>query len=603
MCQPWILILVIAAATEIEAVPYKITGIPEETVAVFQPLRTLRQYDQVWNLATYIDMKQYRLELNKLPGLVERVEEMCSNITAREPDDCGLMVQLNRVQLEEIQEMDRLFPRHPTRAKRGLLDVVGTIGKTLFGLMDNEDEQYFNEKVDELQEGQIKLLQFGKQQTTIMNSMVEYFNGTSTQLAKQQSELETNMQKLTEVINNMEDRFGQMEHKMVVLHQLNEVVQFVSSRLMLFRAKQRMLVQAVSIVHHQPNVPMLIHPEMLVNQLKLIQQMSGKEVELPISPEADNLRFYYQMIEPEIAILPNRLIINFKIPLVERDTFTLYHVVNLPVKETNGMYKTLVMNKPYLAVNKRRDRFLELSEKTLSSCKEVGGDLSVCRHGVTYQSPAHSSCEMDVFVNQGNIKQSCSTTSMKVTSGLWFELASEDSWIFIIPETMIGKVTGPEEDVFRVTLKGTGKLQLSPGCSLELDGVVLKAPLVSKTEGPETVYIQVSNTTFTMDNGPEKHTSINLPKVVNLLESGHLTRISQNLKELKNMQEIPLIHKTQRDQWMAWITTAVMILGMVAVYMLYQCWKKSWWKICRRKTTDDSEAGESTTDGISIMTL
>lgn len=44
--------------------------------------------------------------------------------------------------------MDRIFPRGHPRQKRAFLNVFGTIGKVLFGWVDNEDE-----KMDELQEG------------------------------------------------------------------------------------------------------------------------------------------------------------------------------------------------------------------------------------------------------------------------------------------------------------------------------------------------------------------------------------------------------------------------------------------------------------------
>lgn len=142
---------------------------------------------------------------------------------------------------------------------------------------------------------------------------------------------------------------------------------------------------------------------------------------------------------------------------------------------------------------------------------------------------------MDVFVKPEQIKQSCRTSSINITNSIWFEfIANKDSWVFVLPGTTMGKVTGPEEEVFRVTLKGMGKLQLKPGCSLEVDGVVLKAPLVSKTEGPETIYIQVSNVTFMLENGLKEHSTISLPKVVNLMESGHLTSIRSEPERIEN---------------------------------------------------------------------
>lgn len=583
-----------------DAVPYKITSIPENTVAVFQPLRNIKQYDQVWNMATFIEMRPYKSELEKLPGLVQKAAELCGKVIQRGPDDCGLAMNLNFLHLEEILEMDRIFPKGGGREKRGLLNVIGTMGKALFGIMDDQDAQYLNERIDDLQTGEEKLMQFGKEQTTIIKSMVDYFNDTSNQLVKQQKAMENNMEKLAEAMTKIQNQVGKLEQRLVILHELNEVIQFVSTKLMMFRSKQRMLVQAVTTVHHQPNVPMLIHPDMLLEQLKNIQQTSSKDVELPIVPERDNLRLYYQVIEPEIAVMPDRLIINFRIPMVERETYTLYHVVNLPVKATDGTYHTLTLNKPYLAVNTRRTKFLELSDTTISSCTEVSGNMSICRHGVTYQLPEHSSCEMDLFVQPEKLGQSCRTTSLKITQSLWFELSNDDSWIFLLPEPIVGKVTGPKEGIFRVSMQGTGKIQLDPGSSMECGGVIFKAPVSTSSQELETIFIRANNEMFQILNSTSEQEAIKLPKVVNLLESGKLQIISGKLKDLEQLQDIPLIKTIQRDQWITWITTAVMVLGITVLYVFFKCWKKNWLR-CKKRTVEDEE--DSSDGRLSIMTM
>lgn len=52
---------------------------------------------------------------------------------------------------EDIQEMDRIFPKENIRKTRGLLNVIGTMVKALFGLMDNQNFQFINVKIDDLQ--------------------------------------------------------------------------------------------------------------------------------------------------------------------------------------------------------------------------------------------------------------------------------------------------------------------------------------------------------------------------------------------------------------------------------------------------------------------
>lgn len=51
-----------------------------------------------------------------------------------------------------------------------------------------------------------------------------------------------------------------------------------------------------------------------------------------------------------------------------------------------------------------------------------------------------------------------------------------------IPEAIVGKVTGLKEGIFRVSVQGTGKIQLKPENSLDYDSVIFQASFMSKTQ-------------------------------------------------------------------------------------------------------------------------
>lgn len=560
--------------TNVKAVPYIITKIPEGTVAMFQKVTEIKQYDQVWNIATFIDLQPYRMELKGLQTLIDQSEKVCIRMREENTDNCGLVAEVNRLQMEEIIELNRLFSSHGGRQRRGLIDGVGTLAKFMFGVMDSNDAQFYNEQIDQLKEDQLVTRQIDEQQTTVIKSVVEYFNSTVEKLQENEEELRRTVEKLIIVVNKWQE-FTALERSLAIRHEMNEMFQFVASKLTVFRAKQTLLVQAVTMVHHQPNVPSLVHPTMLLEQLQKIQQKSGKDVELPIDPQSDNLRLYYQLIEPEIGIVADKVIINFKIPLVEREVFELMHVIAVPVNVEGNRFKTLVPSRPYLAVNKRKDKFLEVGSSALSTCKTVSELLTICRHGVTYSLPTHSSCEMDLLTQPGKMGQTCSSNIMNVAGGMWFELAAEDSWMFVLPEEAVGKVTGPEEGVLRITLKGTGQVELKPGVTLECDGVILRAPIVSQERRVETILIHDTNQSWINQSEMEKErVYIQFPKVVTLAEGDKLGKIGEQLTALQVLHEVPRISSTQRSQWTAWGISAIVMCMAFAVYGIQKCWRR-----------------------------
>lgn len=74
-------------------------------------------------------------------------------------------------------------------------------------------------------------------------------------------------------------------------------------------------------------------------------------------------------------------------------------------------------------------------------------------------------------------------TSINITKSLWFELADEDSKIFVL-------LTRAQNLYTRDT--ATGKIQLNSGSSLECYGVVFGVPLLFKPQAPESIYIRAT---------------------------------------------------------------------------------------------------------------
>ncbi|KAK9721462.1 Baculovirus F protein [Popillia japonica] len=88
------------------------------------------------------------------------------------------------------------------RVKRGYIDVVGKISKTLFGTLTTEDAEHFEILVSDLSQKQIEGVQILKQQTSIIKSTIDSVNSTLGYIERKEKITELNINNLGKAYNS-----------------------------------------------------------------------------------------------------------------------------------------------------------------------------------------------------------------------------------------------------------------------------------------------------------------------------------------------------------------------------------------------------------------
>jgi len=65
-----------------------------------------------------------------------------------------------------------------SRYKRGVFNFNGGISKMLFGKLDNEDANYYLDKINSLEKEQMEFLRLSNEQITVIKSTLRYLNST-----------------------------------------------------------------------------------------------------------------------------------------------------------------------------------------------------------------------------------------------------------------------------------------------------------------------------------------------------------------------------------------------------------------------------------------
>jgi len=104
------------------------------------------------------------------------VTKICEDLQKEHPEifntTCGnfaltsasLLHEINRKRFKMLQSIDT--EEINKREKRGLINLVGHIQKTLFGTLDNEDGEMYNTQIRELQNSRVGMLKIVDKQTT-----------------------------------------------------------------------------------------------------------------------------------------------------------------------------------------------------------------------------------------------------------------------------------------------------------------------------------------------------------------------------------------------------------------------------------------------------
>lgn len=100
---------------------------------------------------------------------------------------------------EEIEKINHFFTH---RKKRGIIDGIGAISKSLFGTMDSEDSLRINDLLEKLQKTGEKRLEIFSQHTAVVTSTFEILKNNVLNLT-------ANMMELDHKVNNIENQVAE----------------------------------------------------------------------------------------------------------------------------------------------------------------------------------------------------------------------------------------------------------------------------------------------------------------------------------------------------------------------------------------------------------
>lgn len=274
-----------------------------------------------WELMHYIDLQpiinNYIQNKNTFLKFFNSTRNICKNVQNYAPQ-----ILENELQKTEIL-INEIIPE-TSRFKRGLFNFIGTVEKTLTGVLDADDGERYERNFKNLFNNQQTLKLDFENQLSLNKNFIKKVNNTIFDLSKNQKELAVTITTLSSSMSKFETTqlcvFTESQTALSLIHfeQLNSLLMDIS------------IMQTFSR-HSQFHTTML-KPNELLNELKTIQKYLPPEISLMIEPNLQTLPIFEKMIQVKTYQTNTKLYFILTIPLTYKTTFDYIKLFPLPNK-------------------------------------------------------------------------------------------------------------------------------------------------------------------------------------------------------------------------------------------------------------------------------
>ncbi|VVC31266.1 Envelope fusion protein-like, partial [Cinara cedri] len=161
---------------------FNITPIYNPSGIYFHSINNLRVDNSFWRFLTYVNITNYNEKYGKIVNMIKQIGESCKLSQSLEVTSfqrtCGQYKHQTNSFLTEInnniEHIMRIIesPKDNHREKRGLINAVGRLANVLFGVCDDADAEYFYDRIKDLENSKLRVLQLVDTQTQIMRSII-----------------------------------------------------------------------------------------------------------------------------------------------------------------------------------------------------------------------------------------------------------------------------------------------------------------------------------------------------------------------------------------------------------------------------------------------
>lgn len=403
-----------------------------------------------WTLIKILDLKLLYEELESNIGNYIKLKNHVQNYfntTTLDTDLIEVETQADYAMNITIEKFKQLNPS--VRSKRGLLNPLGSLIKTITGNLDNDDAIKYETLIQEVKSKQNVM----NNKMTIVTEML----GSFTKIANSTKSNFINIQESIQDINRSlnESKWTQSANR--VIHIYNAFINnFQTIYLRLNEIETAVAFARVKQLHQS-----IIDTDELILLLRKIEKTD--KLIFPVNIE--NIARIEQCIEIKAYVKQNQIKLIMRIPLIRNEIFNYFKLIPLPMYNTvNDLTSVIIPKYPYVLV--KGLKALPLAQP----CVEIDEARFLCFEN-NIPPQIEDNCITDLMKFSPNIT-TCHPVPVTIDN-VKADLIQPNQWIIYAKmETLLTKFCNDE--ITQDTISGTYLLAIDDDCEVNIEDLKLK---------------------------------------------------------------------------------------------------------------------------------
>lgn len=317
------------ALTHAQAIGFNFEEANADSGILFIPTNMVQLSYDKWHLCYYFDLSLYYQETAKITECVNELRLLCNDgeMAANEADShlCRAVVLLFEEHLGAMSVNDEIvnsFRTQKVRTRRAPLEFVGQVLSAVFGTLDAKDASKYNADIERLKNDDKYQFELLKQQTTIVEGTIRANEYSINEVRDKVSELTKNLAIMKEYWSrssnhlHLKGQFNMLTSvaNLILLHHSNTAETVIN---LLSNSIHGKMTNMIPISH-------------LKTRLYEIAKTLGKNQELPIDVDDENVYQIFSVSEINSILIDDRIMLEINFPILNRDIFTLYEAISVP---------------------------------------------------------------------------------------------------------------------------------------------------------------------------------------------------------------------------------------------------------------------------------
>jgi len=416
-----------------------------------------------WRVAVNLDTNVYEEAISAIRTDLRLIEERKTEFTpVLELKQVAPLLDALELKLHDFQQV---LPRRDRR--RGLLNLGGTILKSLFGTATINDLHVLRNTLDSLQTSTSDIVHSLTNQITYVKKLDIMMRVSACAIANLSSTVKV-------IVNQSYEKFQQTARNVIwfnyTLHGQSEL--FTAVRQVEFALLQmiQQVIDLISAVQSvlQGKLPMnLINPTTLQDILRNVSTHLPEGYELLASPRSDTIYLYYELVS--VVLIGNshgiKIIVN--VPLKTTDQhFTLYKIIVLPSRVSGYTFAWYSADYSYVGLSPSNRDYILITETYLRRC--IINSITLCPADIALYITHIKSCELSLIF-QANISNTMCRRDLLYNYRTPILQQHGKVWLYHFPERRPVTIRSPQANgwiTHTASLAEVGKIFNASYCSI-----------------------------------------------------------------------------------------------------------------------------------------